>query len=145
MAQEQSQRLTPETMGNGVIDFRKFQRFAPEEGTVVPVYGDQDMRLTQWNLEPGQENSRHVHHVYGQALIILQGAGEALRGEDEPPIPIKAGDIFMAPRGVPHGIHNTGTERLTYLTISNNTPEGFQREPIGEQRVSIGREGGGGH
>ena len=32
-------------------------------------------------------------------------------------IPMDAGVMLVAPQGVPHGIHNTGTERLVVLAI----------------------------
>jgi quercetin dioxygenase-like cupin family protein len=139
MAQEaMPQRLSPETLETGIVDAAEYQLFSPEEGKVVPVYSDQDIGLTMWNLEPGQENSAHSHPDFGQILIVMRGSGEALRGEELPPLPIKAGMFFIAPRGAPHGIRNTGAERLSYVTASNRTTTGYTREPIGEQKVSFG-------
>jgi quercetin dioxygenase-like cupin family protein len=140
MTQEQLQpeRLSPETLETGIIDAGEYQLFSPEQGKVVPVYSDQDIGLTMWNLEPGQENSAHSHPDFGQILIVMRGSGEALRGEELPPLPIKAGMFFIAPRGAPHGIRNTGSERLSYVTASNRTGSGYTREPIGEQKVSFG-------
>ena len=141
MAQVRPKRLSPDTLGTGVLDLHDFQKFSPEQGVVMPVYGDQDLRLTMWNLEPGQENSTHIHHDYSQTVIVLEGSGVVLKGENIPPVPIKAGQWLIAPRGVAHGIQNTGTERMTYLSISKESPEGFQREPIGEQKVKFDNTG----
>ena len=130
MAQEPSNRLTPETLGTGVLDLINFQKFSADKGVHMPVYGDQDLRLLVWNLEPEQENSVHVHPSYAQTLIVLEGSGVVLKGDNVKSVPIKAGQCLVAPRGVPHGIRNTGTQRLSYLSVRNNTPEGFQREPV---------------
>lgn len=139
MAQENMPpRLSPETLETGVVDAADYQLFSPEQGKVVGVYNDQDIGLTMWNLEPGQENSAHAHPDFGQILIVMRGSGEALRGEELPPVPIKAGMFFIAPRGAPHGIRNTGTERLSYVTASNRTGNPYVRQPIGEQKVNLG-------
>ena len=37
-----------------------------------------------------------------------------LEGRD---LPMRAGDLLVAPDGVPHGVHNTGGERLIVLAI----------------------------
>jgi mannose-6-phosphate isomerase-like protein (cupin superfamily) len=121
MSQER-ETLTPQTMGDGIIDYHDYQRFA-DEAKLVSIYGDEDVRLIQWNLEPGQGHPPHVHENFAQVLIVLQGSGEALRGENEPPLPIKAGQMLLAPRHVPHSIRNTGTERLSYITLATLAPQ----------------------
>ena len=46
---------------------------------------------------------------------VLSGAGFfLLDGRD---LPMRAGDLLVAPDGVPHGVHNTGTDRLIVLAI----------------------------
>jgi quercetin dioxygenase-like cupin family protein len=126
MAQEQRQMLTPETMGDGIVDFHNYQVFVADPRT-IGIYRDQDVSLVQWNLEPGQGHPPHTHENFAQVLVVLQGSGEALRGENQPPIPIKAGQMMLAPRNVPHSIRNTGTERMSYITIATVVPQ-QQRE-----------------
>ena len=129
MAQEKSKGLTREALGTGVLDLREFKKFSTDKGVPVPVYEDPDLRLLVWNLEPGQENPVHVHPSFAQTLIVLEGSGVVLKGDNVEPVPIKAGQLLVAPRGVPHGIRNTGIQRLAYLSVWNNTPEGYQRQP----------------
>ena len=66
-------------------------------------------------FEPGQEHALHAHvgqdkvyHVIeGEGLFLLQGRTLAM----------KAGDLLVAPEGVPHGVRNTGASRLLVLAI----------------------------
>jgi quercetin dioxygenase-like cupin family protein len=79
------------------------------------------------NFEPGQENPLHTHPENAHCIYILEGSGEVLR-PDGPPVPIKAGQIWIVPRGVEHGIRNTGGTRLSYLGVTAG------REPAGGGR-----------
>ncbi|HXG36195.1 MAG TPA: cupin domain-containing protein [Dehalococcoidia bacterium] len=135
MPADQSKRLTPESLDSGVIDPKDFFTFSPEEGTVSIAYGeDPDVSIVIWNLEPGQENSTHVHPASTHVQIVLTGSGEYLK--DGKAIPVKAGQTIIVPRNVVHGIRNTGKERLSYMAVTAG--EGYDRRPIGEQKVSIG-------
>lgn len=143
MPADRSKQMTPETLGTGVYDPNDFRMFSPDEGMVVPMYADDpDVSVVVWNLEPGQENSTHVHPDAAHVQWVLSGSGVMLRG-DEPPVPIRAGQCMIIPRGRVHGIRNTGTERLSYLAVTNRHPGGgYVRTPIGEQKVSLSEPGG---
>lgn len=90
------------------------------------VYGDkaskvvlseaEHARTTLWCLKPGQHIHPHVHagdHVW----VVLEGegaflsAGEAIR-------PVKAGSIVVAAAGISHGIDNTGSTGLVFVSVS---------------------------
>ena len=72
-------------------------------------------------FEPGQEHALHAHagqdkvyHVIeGEGLFLLQGRTLAM----------KAGDLLVAPDGVPHGVRNTGKVRLLVLAILGPAPQ----------------------
>jgi mannose-6-phosphate isomerase-like protein (cupin superfamily) len=72
-------------------------------------------------FEPGQEHALHAHagqdkvyHVIeGEGLFLLQGRTLAM----------KAGDLLVAPDGVPHGVRNTGKVRLLVLAILAPAPQ----------------------
>jgi mannose-6-phosphate isomerase-like protein (cupin superfamily) len=115
--------LTPETVGDRVYNPVDFLQYSAEAAKVVLLYGgDPDISLVIWNLEPGQENKTHAHADYAQTFIVLCGNGVLLRGDDGEPVAIKAGEIVINPRTKPHGILNTGTERLSYLAVSSRSP-----------------------
>ena len=122
-----SRRMTPDTLGSGVYDPRTFEQFRPEEGTVVPLYKDQDVSVVVWNLAPGQENSPHSHPASAHVLWVLEGEGQCLKG-DAAPVSIKAGECAIVPRGVVHGIRNTGRSNLSYLAVTSVGAGGYVRE-----------------
>ena len=122
-----SRRMTPDTLGSGVYDPRTFEQFSPEEGTVVPLYQDQDVSVVVWNLAPGQENSPHSHPTSAHVLWVLEGVGQYHKGSAAP-VPIKAGESAIVPRGVVHGIRNTGRGNLSYLAVTSVGAGGYVRE-----------------
>ena len=73
-------------------------------------------RTTLWCLKPGQHIHAHVHagdHVW----VILEGEALFL-SEGQPGLPVKAGSIVVAAAGISHGIDNTGTTGLVFISVS---------------------------
>jgi len=53
---------------------------------------------------------------------VVEGNGEFLLEGEE--IPMAAGDLLVAPEGVPHGIRNSGSGRLLVLAVLSPAPAG---------------------
>jgi quercetin dioxygenase-like cupin family protein len=71
-------------------------------------------------FEPGQEHKLHAHAGMDKVYHVLAGRGVfLLEGREEP---MEAGVMLVAPDGVPHGIRNTGEERLLVLAILAPSP-----------------------
>lgn len=71
-------------------------------------------------FEPGQEHRLHAHSGMDKVYHVLAGRGVfLLEGREEP---MAAGTLLIAPAEVPHGIRNTGTERLLVLAILAPSP-----------------------
>jgi quercetin dioxygenase-like cupin family protein len=66
-------------------------------------------------FEPGQRHALHSHAGMDKVYYVLSGEGLFLLDGRE--LPAHAGEMLVAPDGVPHGVHNTGTERLLVLAI----------------------------
>ncbi|MEP7118043.1 MAG: cupin domain-containing protein [Acidobacteriota bacterium] len=66
-------------------------------------------------FEPGQAHALHTHQGMDKIYLVLEGDGEFLL--DGTALPMRAGDLLVAPDGVPHGIHNTGHARLAVLAV----------------------------
>ena len=66
-------------------------------------------------FEPGQEHKLHAHQGMDKVYHVLTGAGLFLLEDRE--IPMEPGIMLVAPEGVPHGIRNTGADRLVVLAI----------------------------
>ena len=72
-------------------------------------------------FEPGQEHKLHAHPGLDKVYHVLSGRGLFLLEDRE--IPMQEGILLVAPEGVPHGIRNTGDERLVVLAILAPAPE----------------------
>ena len=66
-------------------------------------------------FEPGQEHKLHAHAGLDKVYQVLSGRGVFLLADRE--IPMEPGIMLVAPEGVPHGVRNTGDERLVLLAI----------------------------
>ncbi|MCC7140620.1 MAG: GNAT family N-acetyltransferase [Candidatus Eisenbacteria bacterium] len=66
-------------------------------------------------LEPGQEHALHAHSGMDKVYYVLFGEGRFLLEGRE--LPMRAGDMLIAPDGLPHGIRNDGSGRLLALAL----------------------------
>ncbi len=71
-------------------------------------------------FEPGQAHDLHAHATMDTVYHIIKGQGVFLLEDLE--IAMEAGLMLVAPAGVPHGIRNTGTERLLVVAILAPAP-----------------------
>lgn len=66
-------------------------------------------------FEPGQVHALHAHAGMDKVYSVIEGEGVFLLEDRE--LPMRAGDLLVAPEGVPHGVRNTGAQRLLVLAI----------------------------
>ena len=71
-------------------------------------------------FEPGQFHALHAHSGMDKLYHVVEGEGIVLLEGRE--LPIRAGELVVAPEGVPHGIRNTGESRLLVLAILAPAP-----------------------
>ena len=71
-------------------------------------------------FEPGQEHALHAHAGQDKVYYVLEGSGLFLLEDRE--LPMKPGDLLVAPEGVPHGVRNTGTGRLLVMAMLAPAP-----------------------
>src|SRR5688500_8216424 len=72
-------------------------------------------------FEPGQEHALHAHPGQDKVYQVLEGEGRFLLEDRE--LEMKAGDLLVAPEGVPHGVKNTGASRLLVLVVLAPAPQ----------------------
>ena len=71
-------------------------------------------------FEPGQTHALHAHAGMDKVYSVVEGAGVFLLDGRE--LPMQAGDLLIAPEGVPHGVRNAGPGRLLVLAILAPAP-----------------------
>jgi len=71
-------------------------------------------------FEPGQSHALHAHVGMEKMYYVLGGEGIFLLEGRE--LPMQAGDLLVAPDGVPHGVRNTGEGRLLVLAVLAPAP-----------------------
>lgn len=71
-------------------------------------------------FEPGQSHALHAHAGMDKLYQVVDGEGEFLLEGRE--LPMRAGDLLVAPDGVPHGIRNRSRGRLLVLAILAPAP-----------------------
>jgi quercetin dioxygenase-like cupin family protein len=71
-------------------------------------------------FEPGQEHALHAHAGQDKVYQVIEGEGLFLLDGSE--LAMRPGDLLVAPEGVPHGVRNTGQDRLLVLAILAPAP-----------------------
>jgi quercetin dioxygenase-like cupin family protein len=71
-------------------------------------------------FEPGQSHALHAHAGMDKVYHVLEGRGLFLLEGRE--LPMSAGDLLVAPEGVPHGVSNPGPGRLLVMAILAPAP-----------------------
>jgi mannose-6-phosphate isomerase-like protein (cupin superfamily) len=84
------------------------------------IYESKRLLVGLNTFEPGQEHALHSHAGMDKVYHVLEGRGVFLLPDRE--VPMEAGLLLVAPEGVPHGIRNTGRERLLVLAILAPAP-----------------------
>lgn len=71
-------------------------------------------------FEPGQTHALHSHIGMDKVYQVAEGTGVLIVEGRE--LPIRAGDLAVAPAGVPHGVRNPGPGRLLLVAILAPAP-----------------------
>jgi quercetin dioxygenase-like cupin family protein len=66
-------------------------------------------------FEPGQSHALHAHAGMDKLYYVVEGEGLFLLDGAE--LPMRAGELLVAPDGVPHGVRNAGQGRLLVLAV----------------------------
>jgi quercetin dioxygenase-like cupin family protein len=99
------------------------QAFRPEEHAVFnpekmgkgTLFESERILVGLNSFEPGQEHKLHAHSGMDKVYQVLSGTGVFVLENEE--IAMEAGVMLIAPEGVPHGVRNTGSDRLVVLAI----------------------------
>jgi mannose-6-phosphate isomerase-like protein (cupin superfamily) len=97
-----------------------FVSFRPDKMGKATLFESPRLLVGLNCFEPGQAHALHSHAGMDKVYHVLAGRGRFLLADRE--LDMDAGTMLVAPEGVPHGIRNTGPERLVVLAILAPAP-----------------------
>lgn len=85
-------------------------------------------------LQPGKGHIRHNHPTADEVIYVLSGEADQML-DDQPAVPVRAGDCIWIPKGVYHSTINTGSDPLTLIVVYS--PAGAEQVLWDDPAVSI--------
>lgn len=96
--------------------------FSSEKMGKATLFQSERLLVGLNSFEPGQEHALHAHANMDKVYHVLEGTGRfLLEGQEHV---MRAGELLVAPEGVPHGIRNDSEARLVVLAILAPAPGG---------------------
>jgi mannose-6-phosphate isomerase-like protein (cupin superfamily) len=95
------------------LNWREFEGTNPEKFFKNTLWQGNHVMVGLNCLEPEQVQPVHGHATADKFYLVLTGRGTFTVGDEEETV--AAGTLVVAPAGVPHGVVNKGTERLSLL------------------------------
>lgn len=103
-----------------VIKPSDFAIWRPDAMGKSTLFQSSNLLLGLNAFEPGQAHKLHAHAGMDKVYVVVDGEGLFLLEGRE--LPMKAGDVLVAPDGVPHGVSNTSGARLLVMAILAPAP-----------------------
>jgi len=94
--------------------------FRPDKMGKATLFSSERLLVGLNCFEPGQEHALHAHRGMDKVYHVVSGTGLFLLEDRE--IEMGEGVMLVAPENVPHGIRNTGTERLVVIAVLAPAP-----------------------
>lgn len=95
------------------LNWRDFEGSNAEKFFKTTLWQGEHVMIGLNCLEPNQTQPIHAHTGADKFYFVLSGVGKFSVGDEEQTV--EAGTTVVAPAGIPHGVTNTGTERLSLL------------------------------
>jgi len=93
----------------------KLAAFQPEKMKKVSLFSTARVMSDLYCMEPGQAQKVHAHDGEDKVYYVLKGQGTVTVGSEESPI--AAGQIVIAPAGIPHGLTNGASGPMEVLVF----------------------------
>ena len=71
-------------------------------------------------FEPGQSHALHAHADMDKVYLVVEGEGRFLLEGSS--VAVRAGEMLVAPAGVPHGVRNDSDARLLVMAVLAPAP-----------------------
>lgn len=96
--------------------------------------GSRNMAVAWVEVPPGAEQRRHSQAECEQVYVIASGTGSMWVAGDEETV--GAGDLIFIPPGSEHGVKNSGSEDLVYVTMMS-PPVSIEELYVGEIAAEV--------
>jgi quercetin dioxygenase-like cupin family protein len=108
--------------------FQVAAHLQPNDGEPIRsvVHETDDAAIVAWTIKPGQRISPHMHPSGQDTWTVIAGFGEYQLDASGATVRIAAGDIAVAPAGAVHGVLNTGSQNLVFVSVVGPALSGFQ-------------------
>ena len=108
--------------------FHVADHLQPNDGEPIRsvVHETGDAAIVAWTVKPGQRISPHLHPIGQDTWTVIAGVGEYQVDASGATVRIAAGDIAVAPAGAVHGVLNTGSQDLVFVSVVSPALSGFQ-------------------
>jgi quercetin dioxygenase-like cupin family protein len=108
--------------------FRTADHLQPNDGEPIRsvVHETVDAAIVAWTVKPGQRISPHVHPSGQDTWTVIAGVGDYQVDASGAMVQIAAGDIAVAPAGAVHGVLNTGSQDLVFVSVVSPARSGFE-------------------
>jgi len=100
----------------------------PSEGEPIRsvITQSPESTVVAWHIKPGQRIAAHVHPHGQDTWTILSGSGEYQLEASGASRSIAAGDVVVAHTGEVHGVVNSGSEPLLFISVVSPLEAGFE-------------------
>lgn len=98
---------------NHFINWQEYARSQSEKFYKTTLWTGEHVMIGLNCLEAGQSQSLHAHQGADKFYFVLEGRGKFTVGNEESEA--VAGTLVVAPSGIPHGVTNDKSERLSLL------------------------------
>ncbi len=107
--------------------FKVDQFLQPSDGEPIRsiVAESAHASIVAWFVKPGQRIAPHLHPHGQDTWTVLEGGGLYCLDSADTTLPIAAGDVVVAPAGSVHGVLNTGTQPLVFVSVVCPAEAGF--------------------
>jgi quercetin dioxygenase-like cupin family protein len=95
------------------LNWHDFEGAQAEKFYKTTLWQGQHLMLGINCLEPNQIQPVHAHTGADKFYLVLAGRGKFTVGGEQRTV--EAGSLVIAPAGIPHGVTNDGTDRLSLL------------------------------
>lgn len=108
--------------------FRSADFLQPADGEPLRsvITESPEAAVVAWTVKPGQRISAHVHPHGQDTWTVLSGQGDYQLDAAGGTRPLVAGDVAVAPRGCVHGVLNTGSEPLVFVSVVCPAASGYE-------------------